>query len=60
MAGIDTLMLAGGSVEVGLANTARAARDLDFNQIILRDACSGIRKSTVDVYMNEIFRSWPG
>ncbi|HEX3246362.1 MAG TPA: cysteine hydrolase [Chloroflexota bacterium] len=54
-AGIDTLMLAGGSVEVGLGNTARHARDLDFNQIVLRDACSGVRKSSVDVYMNDIF-----
>jgi nicotinamidase-related amidase len=54
-AGIDTLMLAGGAVEVGLANTARAARDLDFNQIILRDACSSGRQAVFDIYMNEIF-----
>jgi nicotinamidase-related amidase len=54
-AGIDTLMLAGGSIEVGLGNTARAARDLDFNQIILRDACSSSRENVKQMYLDEIF-----
>ena len=54
-AGVDTLMLAGGSVEVGLANTARAARDLDFNQIILRDACSSMSQEVKDMFMTRVF-----
>ena len=54
-AGIDTLILAGGAVEVGIASTAYAARDWDLNQIILRDACTSGRPLVFDAFMNEIF-----
>ncbi len=36
-AGIETLILAGGGLRVGIASTAYWARDLDYNLIILRD-----------------------
>jgi nicotinamidase-related amidase len=54
-AGIDTLMLAGGAVEVGIASTAYAGRDMDFNQIILRDACTSMRPEVKDIFMTRVF-----
>ncbi|HZT08954.1 MAG TPA: cysteine hydrolase [Chloroflexota bacterium] len=54
--GVDTILLAGGSTEVGVASTAYAARDLDFNVVILRDAVSSGRGPTVsDFYVDQIF-----
>lgn len=37
-AGIDTIILAGGGLRVGIASTAYWARDLDFDLIVLSDA----------------------
>jgi nicotinamidase-related amidase len=37
-AGIDTIMLAGGATQVGIASTAYQARDYHYNLIILSDA----------------------
>lgn len=39
--GIDTVLLMGGSTHVGIASTAFAARDMDFNVVIIADACFG-------------------
>lgn len=36
-AGIDTIILAGGGLRIGIASTAYWARDLDFDLIVLRD-----------------------
>jgi nicotinamidase-related amidase len=51
-AGIDTLMIAGGSTEIGVASTAYGARDRDFNVILLRDACrsrgAGVNEQLMD------------
>src|SRR3990172_12231417 len=38
--GIDTIIIAGGSADVGVASTTYAARDLDYSVIIVHDACS--------------------
>jgi nicotinamidase-related amidase len=38
--GIDTLILCGGSTEVGIASSVFAGRDLDYNLIVVRDACT--------------------
>ncbi|HEX6513824.1 MAG TPA: isochorismatase family cysteine hydrolase [Chloroflexota bacterium] len=54
-AGIDTIMLAGGSTEVGIASTAYAARDLDFNLIVLRDACRSGRAGVDDFFAEQVF-----
>jgi nicotinamidase-related amidase len=54
-AGIDTLILAGGSTEVGIASTAYSARDLDINQIIVSDACSSSRPGVNDFFMDHVF-----
>ena len=54
-AGIDTIMLAGGSTEVGIASTAYAARDMDFNLIVLRDACRSGKPGMDDFFAERIF-----
>jgi len=53
--GIDTIILAGGSTNVGIASTAYAARDRDFSLIILRDACKARDPEVNDFLMNEVF-----
>ncbi|MGH7845797.1 MAG: cysteine hydrolase [Candidatus Binatia bacterium] len=52
--GIDTLLVSGGAVEVGVASTAYAARDLDYNLIVVRDACSG-SDECFNVFMEKVF-----
>jgi ureidoacrylate peracid hydrolase len=54
-AAIDTIMLAGGSTEVGIASTAYAARDLDYNLVILRDACRSSHKGVDQFFMERVF-----
>lgn len=38
---IETVMIVGGSTHVGVASTAYAARDLDYQVIVVRDGCTG-------------------
>jgi len=54
-AGIDTIMIAGGSTEVGVASTAYSARDRDFNLILLRDVCTSGDSAIVDFFMDRVF-----
>ena len=37
--GIDTIIVSGGSTDVGVTSTMYAGRDLDYNQIVVSDAC---------------------
>lgn len=53
--GIDTIIISGGAVDVGVASTAYAARDLDYNLIIVRDACSNSHEDSMTAFMNTIF-----
>jgi ureidoacrylate peracid hydrolase len=53
--GIDTLILAGGSTDVGVASTAFSARDLDYNLVIVRDACISAEVDNHNQFMNRIF-----
>jgi ureidoacrylate peracid hydrolase len=53
--GIDTIVLAGGSTDVGIASTAFAARDLDLGLVIVRDACYSMRGSNNDFFMERVF-----
>ena len=52
--GIDTIVLCGGAIDVGIVSTAYQARDLDFNPVIVRDACTG-RPEVFDVCMDQMF-----
>ena len=54
-AGINTIILAGGSTEVGVASTAYSARDRDFNQIMISDACTSGQEGVVDFFMTRVF-----
>jgi ureidoacrylate peracid hydrolase len=53
--GIDTIIISGGSVDVGVASTVYAARDLDYNVIIVRDACSNSHDDSMAAFMNTVF-----
>ncbi|PZC46563.1 MAG: Nicotinamidase-related amidase [Chloroflexi bacterium] len=53
--GIDTIILCGGSIEVGIVSTAFSARDRDFNQIIVRDCCTSMTGSAEKAFMEEVF-----
>jgi nicotinamidase-related amidase len=53
-AGIDTVMLAGGAIDIGVASTAYSARDNDFNLIVLRDVCTG-EPDILAMFMDRIF-----
>src|ERR1700757_569724 len=54
--GIDTLIISGGSTDVGVTSTVFAGRDLDYNMIVARDACATIRDQRAhDVLMDLIF-----
>jgi nicotinamidase-related amidase len=37
--GIDTIIVSGGSTDVGIASTLYSGRDLDYNMIVVSDAC---------------------
>ncbi len=52
---VDTLLIAGGATDVGVAATAYAARDRDFNVVILQDACRAARQEVDDYFMNHVF-----
>lgn len=37
--GIDTVIISGGSTDVGVVSTVFSARDMDYNTIVVSDAC---------------------
>ena len=53
--GIDTLIIAGGSTDVGVASTAFAARDMDYHLVIASDACTSPEQDNHDQFMRRIF-----
>src|SRR5919109_947109 len=54
---IDTLIISGGSTDVGVASTVYSGRDLDYNMIVARDACGTSHDQRIhDVLMELIFR----
>ncbi|HZT08955.1 MAG TPA: cysteine hydrolase [Chloroflexota bacterium] len=53
--GIDTICIAGGSTDVGVAATAYAARDHDFNVVVLRDGCRASRPEVDAFFMEHVF-----
>jgi nicotinamidase-related amidase len=52
---IDTIVLCGGATEIGIASTAYAARDLDFDLVVVRDATTTSRPAVHDLYMDGVF-----
>jgi ureidoacrylate peracid hydrolase len=53
--GIDTLILTGGSTDVGIAATAFAARDRDYNLVIASDACTSPEADNHAQLMKRVF-----
>jgi nicotinamidase-related amidase len=54
--GIDTVFVSGGSTDVGVAATVFAGRDLDYNLVVARDACSSSHDQRAhDTLMDLIF-----
>jgi nicotinamidase-related amidase len=52
---INTIVLSGGSTDVGIASTAYAARDMDYNLVIVSDACTSPETDNQDQFMRRIF-----
>jgi nicotinamidase-related amidase len=42
-------------VDVGVASTVYAARDLDYSVIVVRDACSNSHEDSMAAFMNTVF-----
>jgi ureidoacrylate peracid hydrolase len=53
--GADTVVLCGGSTDVGIAATAFAARDLDYNLVIASDACTSPEEDNHRQLMQRVF-----
>lgn len=53
--GIDTIVLAGLSTDVGIASTAFSARDGDYGIVVARDACWSHRPGNHDFFMDRVF-----
>ena len=53
--GIDSLLLCGGSTDVGIAATAFAARDFGYNLLIISDACTSPEQDNHAQFMKRIF-----
>jgi nicotinamidase-related amidase len=52
---IDSIIISGGAVDVGVASTVYSARDHDYNIIIVRDACSNSHDDSMAAFMDTIF-----
>jgi nicotinamidase-related amidase len=53
---IDTIIISGGSTDVGVTSTIYSGRDLDYNLIVVRDACGTSHDQRAhDVLMELIF-----
>ncbi len=55
MRNIDTIIIVGGSTDVGVASTAFAARDMDLGLVIVREACFSTRGANSDFFLDRVF-----
>jgi ureidoacrylate peracid hydrolase len=53
--GIDTIVIAGGSTDVGIASTVFSARDLDYGVVVVKDACFSARGNNNAFFMERVF-----
>lgn len=51
---IDTVLLVGGSTHVGIASTAYAARDMDFQVVVVSDGCHGFAEQR-HFFLDKVF-----
>jgi nicotinamidase-related amidase len=52
--GIDTVLVVGGSTHVGVASTVYAARDMDYQVVVVRDGLTG-RQPQRDFFIEQVF-----
>ena len=55
MRDIDTIVIAGGSTDVGIAATVFAARDMDLGVVVVRDCCYSARGNNNQFFMERVF-----
>jgi nicotinamidase-related amidase len=53
--GIETIVIAGGSTDVGIASTVFAARDLDYGIVVVSDCCYSARGNNNQFFMERVF-----
>jgi ureidoacrylate peracid hydrolase len=53
--GIETIVIAGGSTDVGIASTVFSARDHDYGIVVVKDACYSARGSNNEFFMERVF-----
>lgn len=53
--GIDTIVIAGGSTDVGIASTVFSARDMDLGIVVIRDGCYSARGNNNEFFMERVF-----
>jgi nicotinamidase-related amidase len=53
--GIETIIICGGSTDVGIASTVFAARDLDYGIVVASDACFSARGNNNQFFMERVF-----
>jgi ureidoacrylate peracid hydrolase len=53
--GVGTIVLCGGTTEIGVASTAYAARDIGYNLVIAADACTSPKRDVHLQFMHEVF-----
>jgi nicotinamidase-related amidase len=53
--GVDTIILCGGTTEIGVASTAYAARDIGYNLVIAADASTSPKHDVHAQFMREVF-----
>ena len=53
--GIDTMIICGGSTDVGIAATVYAARDMDYGIVVVSDCCYSTRGNNNQFFMERVF-----
>ncbi len=53
--GIDTIIIAGGSTDVGIASTVFAARDMDYGIVVISDCCYSARGNNNQFFLERVF-----
>jgi nicotinamidase-related amidase len=53
--GIDTIVVNGGSTEIGIAATAYAAQALDFDLVVVSDGCTSGHADCQALFMTNVF-----
>jgi ureidoacrylate peracid hydrolase len=53
--GIETMIICGGSTDVGIASTVYAARDMDYGIVVISDCCYSARGNNNEFFMTRVF-----